>query len=169
MTMPRISMDLQKEIQFLKPLLKSQRKIAKHLGINREAVAKYWNQTIPDTIPSVVPPDWTTKIDWEYVQKEIKCGVSAQTLYKEFSRVEQLPSYQNFARYFRLHKKPEKNQEVSLPIERIPGQTMVNHHNPTFNFVNFDFLQMSGHIRLFILAFCIVSVNILYNENSGPN
>ena len=124
MTMPRISMDKQKEIQFLKPLLKSQRKVAKHLGINREAVAKYWNQSIPDTIPSVVPPDWTTKIDWEYVQKEIKSGVSAQTLYKEYSRVEPLPSYQNFARYFRLHKKPEKTQEVSLPIERIPGQTM---------------------------------------------
>lgn len=124
MTMPRISMDKQKEIQFLKPLLKSQRKVAKHLGINREAVAKYWNQTIPDTIPSVAPPDWTTKIDWEYVQKEIKSGVSAQTLYKEFSRVELLPSYQNFVRYFRLHKKPEKTQEVSLPIERIPGQTM---------------------------------------------
>ena len=117
-------MDKQKEIQFLKPLLKSQRKVAKHLGINREAVAKYWNQTISDTIPCVVPPDWTTKIDWEYVQKEIKSGVSAQTLYKEFSRVELLPSYQNFARYFRLHKKPEKIQEVSLPIERIPGQTM---------------------------------------------
>jgi len=117
-------MDKQKEIQFLKPLLKSQRKVAKHLGINREAVAKYWNQTIPETIPSVVPPDWTTKIDWKYVQKEIKSGVSAQTLYKEFSRVELLPSYQNFARYFRLHKKPEKTQEVSLPIDRIPGQTM---------------------------------------------
>ena len=124
MTMPRISMDKQKEIQFLKPLLKSQRKVAKHLGINREAVAKYWNQTISDTIPSVAPPDWTTKIDWEYVQKEIKNGVSAQTLYKEFARVEQLPSYQNFTRYFRLHKKPEKTPEVSLPIERIPGQTM---------------------------------------------
>ncbi|MDD4973841.1 MAG: IS21 family transposase [Bacteriovorax sp.] len=75
-------------------------------------------------LKGLAPPDWTTKIDWEYIQKEIKSGVSAQTLYKEFSRVELLPSYQNFVRYFRLHKKLEKTQEVSLPIERIPGQTM---------------------------------------------
>jgi hypothetical protein len=34
MTKTRISMDLQKEIQFLKPRLESKRKIAKHLGIN---------------------------------------------------------------------------------------------------------------------------------------
>jgi transposase len=117
-------MDLQKEIQFLKPLLKSQRKVAKHLGINREAVARYWEQVIPDSIPSLAPPDWTTQIDWEYVQKEINKGVSAQTLYKEFKQVDSLPEYQNFVRYFRLHKKKEKTQDVSLKIDRIPGQTM---------------------------------------------
>ncbi len=46
--MPRISMDKQKEIQFLKPLLKSQRKVAKHLGISRDTVAKYWEQLLPN-------------------------------------------------------------------------------------------------------------------------
>src|SRR5687767_7992843 len=105
MTMTRISMDMQKEIQYLKPILKSQRKIAKHLGIGREAVAKYWNQSIADSVPGLSPPDWTTKIDWEYVQTEVSKGVSAKTLYKEFSAIEKLPAYENFVRYFRLHKK----------------------------------------------------------------
>lgn len=124
MTMTRISMDIQKEIQFLKPLLKSQRKIAKHLGINREAVAKYWKQEIPNSSPNLALPDWTTKIDWQYIQSEIGKGVSAKTLYKEFSLVVKLPTYENFARYFRIHKKPKKIQEISLPIERTPGKTI---------------------------------------------
>jgi|SRR3989339_112638 len=123
MVMPRISMDKQKEIQFLKPLLKSQRKVAKHLGISRDTVAKYWEQIIPDFAPALVP-DWTTKIDWEYVQSETTRGISIQTLYNEFLQVESLPEYQNFARYFRVHKKKEKAQEVSLKIDRVPGKTM---------------------------------------------
>ncbi len=124
MTMPRISMDLQKEIQFLKPLLKSQRKIAKHLNIDRETVARYWEEAIPDSVVSGPPPEWTNKIDWDYVQTEIKNGVSAKTLYKEFSQVEKLPAYENFLRYFRLHKKIEKAPSVSLKIDRIPGKTI---------------------------------------------
>lgn len=124
MTMPRISMDKQKEIQFLKPLLKSQRKVAKHLGIGREAVAKYWEQVDTESSLKVSTPEWTTKIDWPYIQKEISRGVSVQTLYKELSKVELLPAYQNFARYFRLHKKIEKPQDISLPVERVPGQTI---------------------------------------------
>jgi ACT domain-containing protein len=37
-------MNQQKEIQFLKPLLKRKRKrkIVKHLGITRDTVSKYW-------------------------------------------------------------------------------------------------------------------------------
>lgn len=117
-------MDLQKEIQYLKPLLKHQRKVARHLGISREAVAKYWNQTIHPLIEPLSAPKWSEKIDWEYVQSEIKKGVSVKTLYKEFSHIDSLPSYQNVARYFRLHKKSEKEVEVSLKIDRIPGRTM---------------------------------------------
>lgn len=45
-------MDQQKQIQFLKPLLKSKNKIAKHLGINRETVSKYWEETIPTGVLS---------------------------------------------------------------------------------------------------------------------
>jgi hypothetical protein len=117
-------MDLQKEIQYLKPLLKHQRKVARHLGISREAVAKYWNEIIPDSVGPFVSPKWTEKIDWEYIQSEIKNGVSIKTLYNELSYVDSLPSYQNVARYFRLHKKPEKEVEVSLKVDRIPGRTI---------------------------------------------
>ena len=124
MTMTRISMDLQKEIQFLKPLFNSKRKVAKHLGITRDTVTKYWDEVIPVSTPGLLPPNWTHKIDWEYVQLEISRGISAKTLYKEFSQNDKLPAYENFVRYFRLHKKHEKSPEVSLKIDRIPGQTM---------------------------------------------
>ena len=124
MTMPRISVDKQKEIQFLKPLMGSQRKVAKHLGITRNTVAKYWEQIIPEDTPSMAPPGWASLIDWEYVKKEIGKNVSAKTLYKEFARVVALPSYQNFVRYFRVHIKEEKKPEISLPVERTPGQTI---------------------------------------------
>ena len=124
MQMKRISMDLKKEIQFLKPLLKHQRKVARQLGISREAVAKYWNETIPTLVGPVASPEWSDKIDWEYVQAEIKKGVSVKTLYKELSHVESLPAYENVARFIRLYKKPEKETEVSLKIDRTPGRTI---------------------------------------------
>jgi DNA invertase Pin-like site-specific DNA recombinase len=69
MTKPRISVNQQQEIQFLKPLLKSKRKIAKHLGITRDTVSKYWDEIIPESAPYLSSPEWTNKIDWEYVQK----------------------------------------------------------------------------------------------------
>jgi transposase len=119
-------MDLQKEIQFLKPLLKHQRTVARHLGINRETVAKYWKKRAVDfVLPEVsLAVRWQEKIDWEYVQSEGKKGVSIKTLYQEFAHIESLPTYQNFVRHFRLHKNPEKLLEISLKIDRIPGQTL---------------------------------------------
>lgn len=122
--MPRMDMDQQKEIQFLKPLLKSKSKVAAHMGIHRDTVAKYWNQTVPESLPSNSPPDWTTTIDWDYVKTEIGKGVSAKTLYKEFCQVQALPIYPNFVRYFRLHIRDDKTSVVSLPVERIPGKTI---------------------------------------------
>jgi len=124
MAMPRIRMDLQKEIQFLKPLLKHKRKVARHLGINRETVSKYWGQTIAEAVESMTPPHWTEKMDWQYIQSESNKGVSLKTLYNEFSLVEKLPIYANFVRYFRLYYKKEKFPDVSLRIDRIPGQTI---------------------------------------------
>lgn len=125
MAMPRKSMDQQKEIQHLKPLLKSIRRVAAHMGIHRDTVAKYWELSVPESVPSTPPPAWTTTIDWEYVKKEIENGVSAKTLYKEFSQSQKLPIYQNFARYFRLNIKSSNSSSlISLPVERIPGKTI---------------------------------------------
>jgi transposase len=115
-------MDLKKEIQFLKPLLIHQRKVARKLGISREAVAKYWNEPIPTSVGPLASPEWTEKIDWEYVQAEIKNGVSIKTLYKELSHVESLPAYENVARYIRPYNKPEKEPDISLKIDRTPGR-----------------------------------------------
>mgnify|MGYP000947102987 FL=1 len=124
MAMPRISMDLQKEIQFLKPLLKHQRKVARHLKINRETVAKYWDQERPVSEMQGPPPSWSEKIDWDYVKQENKNGVSLKTLYREFSSTEELPIYPNFVRYYRLHIKESNQPIASLKVERIPGQTI---------------------------------------------
>jgi transposase len=117
--MPRITMDQQKEIQFLKPRLKSIRKVARHLGIGRETVAKYWDG--PITSPDSNAPDWTSEIDWTYIQKEVSKGVSVKTLFRELTVVHKLPTYENFCRFYRLyHSKPSEIQ-ISFPIERLPG------------------------------------------------
>lgn len=122
MVMPRINMDLQKEIQFLKPILKSKRKIAAHLGIHRETVSKYWEEQNNEQACSV--KYWSDEIDWDYVRKEIKSGTSVKTLYKEFVKSQTLPTYPNFARYIRLHQKLIVTPEISLKVERVPGQSI---------------------------------------------
>jgi hypothetical protein len=58
--------------------LKKKRKVAKYLGINRETVAKYWDQPISDLIENKNSPEWASKINWTYVQSEIERGVSAK-------------------------------------------------------------------------------------------
>ena len=117
-------MDLQKQIQTLKVVLNSQREVARHLGINRETVARYWNETIPTSFNSLPPPKWSEQIDWEYFNKEINNGVSVKTLYKEFSQFLKLPAYENVARYYRTHFNSEKKIDVSLKIDRIPGHSL---------------------------------------------
>ncbi len=67
-------MDLQNEIQFLKLRLKSIRRVARHLGIDRETVAKYWNGIVSS--PESNTPPWTSEIDWSYIQREIGKGDS---------------------------------------------------------------------------------------------
>ncbi len=115
-------MDEQKEIQFLKPRLKSIRKVARHLGINRETVAKYWDGLIPSQETS--PPQWTTEIEWNYIQTEVGKGISVKTLFRELSQVHKLPTYENFCRFYRLyHSKPSEIQ-ISFPIDRIPGMSL---------------------------------------------
>ncbi len=101
-------MDQQKQIQFLKPLLKSKNKIAKHLGIDRETVSKYWEKVISDGVLTSGAPDWSRHIDWDYFQKE-------------FSQVQKLPTYSNVARYYRLYERKKITPEISLKVTGIPG------------------------------------------------
>lgn len=146
-------MDQQKEIQHLKPLLKSKSKVAAHMGIHRDTVAKYWDQPIPDFVQSNPPPPWATRMDWEYVKKEIGDGISAKTLYKEFCHIHELPTYPNFVRYFRLHIKEDKIPVISLPVERVPGKTMEVDYSgdkiPILNPATGEILQA----ELFVAAF----------------
>jgi len=124
MTMPGISMDLQKEIQYLKPLLKHKRKVARQLGIDRETVAKYWWPKNEALAQQNLTGHWPQKIDWQYVRRESESGISIKTLYKEFSVIHELPLYENFIRYYRLNIQGEKLPEISLRVERHPGKTI---------------------------------------------
>lgn len=121
----RISMDLQKEIQTLKPLLRHKRKVAKHLGVSRTTVAKYWSPNLAVAEGIVNKSSWETSIDWDYVSQESEMrGVSIKTLYREFAAIYELPAYANFVRYYRLNIKKDAAPNVSLRIERHPGKTM---------------------------------------------
>ena len=121
----RISMDLQKEIQTLKPFLLKKRKVARHLGVSRATVAKYWNPKVTGTNEIVNKTSWDKSIDWDYVSQESqKRGVSIKTLYKEFAAIYELPAYANFVRYYRLNIKKDAAPNVSLRIERHPGKTL---------------------------------------------
>jgi transposase len=117
--MPRITMDQQKEIQFLKPRLKSIRKVAKHLGINRETVAKYWDGSTSSPVNN--SPDWASEVDWRYIQSEVRKGVSIKNLFRELNEVHKLPAYENFCRFFRLYHSSSTEIQISFPIERLPG------------------------------------------------
>lgn len=121
----RISMDLQKEIQTLKPLLRHKRKVANHLGISRSTVTKYWDANSNTGQDLITKSSWVAEIDWDYVSQESeKRGVSIKTLYREFAAIYELPAYANFARYYRLNIKSEVAPSVSLRIERYPGKTI---------------------------------------------
>jgi transposase len=122
--MPRITVDQQNEILFLKPKLKYIRAVARHMGIDRETVKKYWEQEITTPPPQNQKPKWVLEIDWDYFKKEVKKGISIKTLYQEYSFIENLPAYENVARYFRLYHQTQESTEVSLRMDRTPGQSI---------------------------------------------
>lgn len=116
----RLSMPIQDEIQRLKGLRRSQRKVAKILGLDRGTVARYWDEG-PDEIEKVVPA-WALLIDWEYIKNELK-RVPIKILYEEQKEFINLPSYQAFCSYLRnnLEKEPP---EVTIKIHRNPGDSI---------------------------------------------
>lgn len=117
-------MELQKEILFLKSKLKYIRAVARHLGIDRETVKKYWEQDEQFLIASPLGPSWALQIDWDYIAKETSKGISIKTLYNEHLGIKDLPTYANFARYYRMNHQAENTVEISLKVERTPGQSL---------------------------------------------
>ena len=80
----RKSMKILEEINRLKALGHSQRKISKNLGIHRSTVKKYWN-TPPDCLLENSPL-WAKDLDWNYLVNEVKNKTSRKILY-EFNTI----------------------------------------------------------------------------------
>ena len=113
-------MVLQEEVLRLKELGLSQRKVSKQLNINRITVRRYWNgKKEPFQDPE---PSWVSQVDWEYIESELKQGITRETLYTELSRAFKLPSYQNFCK--QVKKKVQEEINVTVKIDRIPGDSI---------------------------------------------
>ena len=118
----RKSMLLIEEIQRLKTLDHSQRKVSNILGIHRSTVKKYW-----DTKPELLYDDdplWAAHIDWDYISTEISTKTSRKILYEEQQEVHGLPSYSSFCRILAKRSKKESNPEISIRIARNPGESV---------------------------------------------
>ena len=117
-------MVVQQEIQRLKGLKHSQRKVSLLLGINRETVRSYWHQQ--SVIDPAKSPAWTAEIDWGYVQEEIKNKVPIKILYLELSETTELPTYSSFCRqcskFVELRKEAKTN--ITSHIVRRPGESV---------------------------------------------
>ncbi len=120
MARARLDMAIQKEIQRLKSLGKSQRKVAMLLGIDRGTVRRHWQGEAPIWQPEI--PDWAKTIDWNYVKTEIK-KTSKKILYEELGETNKLPSYQAFCSYLRAHIGAAP-PEATIRIERNPGDSI---------------------------------------------
>lgn len=120
--MPRkgLHMVIQEEIQRLKTLGLSQRKIGDQLGINRKTVQRYWQGTI-DPYQNF-EPSWVQSIDWEHIESELGLGITREILYSELGSQHELPSYQNFCK--QIAKKIQKKVEVTVRITRVPGASV---------------------------------------------
>jgi transposase len=115
-----LHMIIQEEIQRLKELKFSQRKVAIHLNINRKTVQKYW---LGSKKPFEDPlPPWVHNIDWEYIKKELSKGITREILYSELKLNFKLPSYQNFCK--QLVRQVGANVEIVVRIPRIAGASL---------------------------------------------
>jgi transposase len=118
----RKSMLYIEEIQRLKGLEHSQRRVAKILGIHRDTVKKYWNSNPKDLDED--DPSWAGHIDWDYINKEISRKTSRKILYEEQQEVHDLPSYSSFCRILLKKSEKESSPEISIRIARIPGESV---------------------------------------------
>ncbi len=115
-------MEIAREIQRLKLIGESQRKVSKILGLDRGTVRRYWNEVPDQEIVNI--PKWVEQIDWEEVNKDINSKVPKKILYEELSEVTNLPSYQAFCKYIKNNIKDEPKAQVVVKIERMPGDSI---------------------------------------------
>lgn len=117
----RKSMVIQEEIIRLKGLGHSQRKVAKILGIHRNTVRSYWEET--STLTEDQSPEWALLLDWNYIATEVENKVSLKILFEELSLGHELPSYSSFCRM--CSKKFEKKApEITVRVPRTPGESV---------------------------------------------
>jgi len=110
------------EIQRLKKLEISQRKISKLLGIHRKTVKKYWT-TSPDELLEG-DPAWAAHLDWNYLSEEIKNRTPRKILYEEQQENHKLPSYSSFCRILAKKSKKIAVPEITIRISRTPGESV---------------------------------------------
>lgn len=112
-----LSMKKQQEIQRLKKLGISCRKISRALGVSRKTIRKHLGQAV-----SAEPlcPDWVGVLDWERVAQETRKGVSLEVLWGEARDQGVVPvGYSGFWKQF--HKRYSEIP-VSLHREFPPGE-----------------------------------------------
>lgn len=122
MSKARLSVEIQKEILRLKALGNSKLKVSKILGINRETVRKYWDESVQDDCSDI--PKWVEEINWEEVNHDINSKVPKKILYEELSDTIELPSYQAFCKYTKNNIKEDPKARVVVKIERMPGDSI---------------------------------------------
>lgn len=118
----RISMDIFTEIQRLKALGHSKKKVSELSKINRETVRKYWDRGPLENVCH--SPAWSRSLDWEWINKEINSKVPKKILYEELCESADLPSYQAFCKYIKNNFKGDRTKEITIKIHRIPGDSM---------------------------------------------
>lgn len=107
-----LSMKKQQEVQRLKKLGLSERKISKALGISRNTIKKYEGELVEE---SGCTPEWVEKVNWQEISKEISNGISLQVLWEELAEQKVINvGYSGFWKQF--HKK-YPNLAVSLHRE----------------------------------------------------
>lgn len=120
MARKKLSMTKWNEIQRLKSLGHNKSEIARLLSITRETVIKYWDEIV---LAELSIPHWAELLDWEYIRKELNKKVSRKILYEEQGQSIELPSYQAFCEYIRLHE-TICPPEVTIKIHRTPGASI---------------------------------------------
>ncbi len=121
MTNKRKPMVTQAEISRLKALGHSQRQVANLLGIHRNTVRSYWDQTIPREVTQA--PEWTGQLDWTYINSELENNVPLNILFEELSLSNDLPTYSSFCRMC-SKKRERKLPEITVRVYRSPGESV---------------------------------------------